>query len=483
MSQRRPSGPGTPRTGSGRPRGGRPARFLRAALVGVVTGASLLVPAAPAVAVPAPPVNPSDSQLGEAADRQQAAAAEVGRIAALVAAAESELERFGVQAEAAGTAYLIAEEELLLAQQAADVAAAELQVAAQAVGVAEGRIAAFSRDSYMSGSALASSAALLDSGGPGELVQRAAMLDYVAATQLDVLGQLEVARIRQANADSSARAARDDRAAAEEAAQAAKEAADAQLAERESAYAEVASQKAQYEKQLQAAQIQLLQLQGARNAYEQWAAQKAAEEAAARAAAERAAREAAAAAAAAQKAAERAARDAAERAAREAAAGGATSGSGADPGSGGESSSSGSDTGGNAGYVKPTSGRVSSCFGWRWGALHGGVDIAAPIGTPVYSVTSGVVRRVGSATGFGLAVYIEGDDGAVTVYGHVNRYFVTEGERISAGERIAEVGNRGQSTGPHLHFEVHPNGRLYSGWVDPVRWLNARGIFLGGCGG
>ncbi|CCG05431.1 M23 family metallopeptidase [Blastococcus saxobsidens] len=133
--------------------------------------------------------------------------------------------------------------------------------------------------------------------------------------------------------------------------------------------------------------------------------------------------------------------------------------------------------------MKPTSGRVSSCFGWRWGALHGGVDIAAPIGTPVYAVTSGVVRRAGTATGFGYAVYIEGDDGAVTVYGHVHRYFVSVGERVTAGEEIAEVGNRGQSTGPHLHFEVHPNGRMYGGQVDPVRWLNGRGIYLGGCGG
>ena len=71
----------------------------------------------------------------------------------------------------------------------------------------------------------------------------------------------------------------------------------------------------------------------------------------------------------------------------------------------------------------------------------------------------------------------------MTVYGHVNRYFVNAGERVSAGEQIAEVGNRGQSTGPHLHFEVHPHGELYSGRSTRCRGCNARGIYLGGCGG
>ena len=129
----------------------------------------------------------------------------------------------------------------------------------------------------------------------------------------------------------------------------------------------------------------------------------------------------------------------------------------------------------------PTSGRTSSCYGLRWGTLHGGVDIAAPIGTPIYAAHSGVVARAGTATGFGYAVYIRGDDGAVTVYGHVNEYFVSAGERVDAGERIATVGNRGQSTGPHLHFEVHPSGAMYGGQVDPVPWMRARGATISGC--
>jgi murein DD-endopeptidase MepM/ murein hydrolase activator NlpD len=304
----------------------------------------------------------------------------------------------------------------------------------------------------MNGGSLTSSAALLDAEGPGELIQRAAMLDYVAENQLDVLGALEIAKVTQANADSAARAARDEMAAAEEAAEAAKAEADAQLAAQQSAYEQVEAQKATYEQQLQAAEIHLLQLQGARNAYDQWVAQKQAEEAAAAAAAAKAAADAAAAAAAARSSAQ-------------------SSGGG-----GGQSSSSGD-------YVAPTYGRVSSCYGARWGVTHFGVDIAAPIGTPIYAAHSGVVQRAGAATGFGQAVYIRGDDGAVTVYGHVHRYFVSVGERVSAGEQIAEVGNRGQSTGPHLHFEVHPGGQMYGGQVNPVPWLNARGVYLGGCGG
>ncbi|HEV7210274.1 MAG TPA: M23 family metallopeptidase [Blastococcus sp.] len=421
--------------------GARAGRSLRSALVGVLAAGALVGAATPALAVPSPP-NPTDSQLGNATAQQNAAAAEVGRVAGLVAGAETDLERAEVQAEAAGTAYDAAEEALQEAADAATATAARLRTASAAVAAAQGRIATFSHDSYVNGNQqLSGSAALLDSSGPGELIQRAALLDYVASNQVDVLAQLQVAKVGQANADSAARKARDTMAAATAAAAAAKATAERRMAEQRATFTAVTAQKATYEAQLKAAQIRLLQLQGARNAYQKWAQQKRAEEAAAAAAAARAARAAAEAA-------------------------------------GTRGGSAGSD-----GYVKPGSGRVSSCFGWRWGALHGGVDIAAAIGTPIYAATDGVVKRAGAATGFGEAVYIRGDDGAVTVYGHVNRYFVNAGERVSAGQQIAEVGNRGQSTGPHLHFEVHPSGRMYGGQVDPVPWLNARGIYLGGCGG
>ena len=96
------------------------------------------------------------------------------------------------------------------------------------------------------------------------------------------------------------------------------------------------------------------------------------------------------------------------------------------------------------------------------------------------------VARVGGTSkvvgmlGFGLAVAVQHGDGTITLYGHVNQFFVRVGQAVTAGERIAEVGNRGQSTGPHLHFEVHKGG-LYADRTNPVPWLRAHGISLGGC--
>jgi murein DD-endopeptidase MepM/ murein hydrolase activator NlpD len=426
------------RQGHGRPSAHlRRGRTARAVLAGAATAGLLLAVAAPANARPAPP-NPTDQQLGQAATTVSAASAEVGRISGLVADAEAELEKYEVQAEAAGQAYDAAEHALQQAQAAADQAQAEVVAADAAVASAQSRLAGFSHDSYINGGSLSSTAALLDSAGPGELIQRAATLDWVAANQVDVLGELQAAQAQQADAAAAARTARDRQAAAETAAATAKQTADAELAAQQGAYDQVAAQKAAYDQQLQAAQIQLLTLQGARDAYQQWVAQKQAAEAAAAAAAARAGQDAAARAAAARAA-------------------------------------------GGTGYVLPAAGRTSSCFGARWGVQHLGMDIAAAIGTPIYSATAGVVKRAGTATGFGLAVYILGDDGAVTVYGHVNRYFVQPGERVGAGEQIAEVGNRGQSTGPHLHFEVHPDGEMYSGAINPGPWLRARGVDISGC--
>jgi murein DD-endopeptidase MepM/ murein hydrolase activator NlpD len=118
--------------------------------------------------------------------------------------------------------------------------------------------------------------------------------------------------------------------------------------------------------------------------------------------------------------------------------------------------------------------RISSGFGSRWGTLHAGVDFAAPMGTPEYAAMDGVVVKAGAASGFGLAVYVQHADGDVTVYGHMEKILVQEGQTVRAGETIALLGNRGQSTGPHLHFEVHLGG-MGGQKVDPLPWLRERG--------
>ena len=130
---------------------------------------------------------------------------------------------------------------------------------------------------------------------------------------------------------------------------------------------------------------------------------------------------------------------------------------------------------GIGGYALPTRGAFTSGFGARWGTFHAGIDIANAIGTPVYSVANGTVIDAGPASGFGLWVRIRHDDGATTVYGHLYDFFVSVGERVPAGMQIARMGNRGDSTGPHLHFEVIMDGQH----VDPQRWLAVHGLQVG----
>ncbi|MGI5506437.1 M23 family metallopeptidase [Lentzea sp. CA-135723] len=123
----------------------------------------------------------------------------------------------------------------------------------------------------------------------------------------------------------------------------------------------------------------------------------------------------------------------------------------------------------------PTEGTLTSAYGPRWGGTHYGLDIANRIGTPIRSVMDGVVIDAGPASGFGLWVRVRHTDGSVAVYGHINSYAVSEGQRVSAGQVIAEVGNRGNSTGPHLHFELwDAAGRK----ADPLAWLSSYGVQL-----
>jgi murein DD-endopeptidase MepM/ murein hydrolase activator NlpD len=127
-------------------------------------------------------------------------------------------------------------------------------------------------------------------------------------------------------------------------------------------------------------------------------------------------------------------------------------------------------------FIMPTKGIFTSGFGYRWGVLHAGIDLANSIGTPIRAVSDGRVIDAGPTAGYGMWVKLRHADGTVTLYGHVNTTTVSVGQRVMAGDQIATMGNRGNSTGPHLHFEVLLGG---SQRVDPVPWLAKRGLSVG----
>jgi murein DD-endopeptidase MepM/ murein hydrolase activator NlpD len=129
------------------------------------------------------------------------------------------------------------------------------------------------------------------------------------------------------------------------------------------------------------------------------------------------------------------------------------------------------------GWVPPAIGPITSPFGMRIHPIthlpefHDGIDIGAPIGAPVYAMSAGQVLYAGSASGFGNEIVLSHPGGVSTVYGHVSQIFVTSGP-VTAGQVIALVGNEGESTGPHLHVEVHVQDQP----IDPVAWLEAHGV-------
>ncbi|MBV9314321.1 MAG: M23 family metallopeptidase [Pseudonocardia sp.] len=128
-------------------------------------------------------------------------------------------------------------------------------------------------------------------------------------------------------------------------------------------------------------------------------------------------------------------------------------------------------------FVRPCEGVFTSGFSARWGTFHYGIDLANKIGTPIYAVTDGTVIESGPASGFGMWIRILHPGGWTSVYGHINRSFVHAGQRVRAGQQIAEMGNRGESTGPHLHLEIwNPSGIK----INPLPWLAARGIRIAG---
>jgi murein DD-endopeptidase MepM/ murein hydrolase activator NlpD len=129
-------------------------------------------------------------------------------------------------------------------------------------------------------------------------------------------------------------------------------------------------------------------------------------------------------------------------------------------------------------YVAPiTRYRYTSGFGTRWGRLHAGADLAAPVGTPVYAISSGTVIRAAHTGSCGNNVWIEHWDGSVSRYCHMDYMSVGVGQRVAPGEKIGGSGNTGRSYGPHLHLEIRPGGEDGRP-VDPISWLRSKGVRL-----
>jgi len=98
---------------------------------------------------------------------------------------------------------------------------------------------------------------------------------------------------------------------------------------------------------------------------------------------------------------------------------------------------------------------------------HEGIDVTAPMGAPIIAPASGTVTKVATESGYGKVLEIDHGNGIVTRYAHCSRIDVRQGQRVTRGQRVAAVGSTGLSTGPHLHYEIHINGKV----VDPLTYV------------
>lgn len=128
--------------------------------------------------------------------------------------------------------------------------------------------------------------------------------------------------------------------------------------------------------------------------------------------------------------------------------------------------------GSRSSFIWPTEGMFTSGYGWRWGRMHKGIDLANNVGTPIRAVMDGQVSFAGwDDGGYGYLVKIAHADGTVTVYAHNSSILVQQGETVRQGQTISLMGSTGRSTGPHLHFEVRPAGQSA---VNPLLFLPPR---------
>jgi murein DD-endopeptidase MepM/ murein hydrolase activator NlpD len=129
--------------------------------------------------------------------------------------------------------------------------------------------------------------------------------------------------------------------------------------------------------------------------------------------------------------------------------------------------------------IMPTQGWLSSAFSsmrthpiLHMARPHEGIDVSAPMGSPIEAPAAGVVTDAGWETGYGNTITINHGFGIVTKFAHASKLLVKTGQRVSRGQRIALVGNSGLATGPHLHYEVHVNGRP----VNPLKYVLPEGV-------
>jgi murein DD-endopeptidase MepM/ murein hydrolase activator NlpD len=132
-----------------------------------------------------------------------------------------------------------------------------------------------------------------------------------------------------------------------------------------------------------------------------------------------------------------------------------------------QSGSTGSGAPSASGFIWPVNGVVVSGFGMRWGRMHEGIDIAAGSGTPIWAAAAGTVIHAGWLGGYGNLVVVDHGNGLATAYAHASAILVAVGQHVSQGETVSLVGSTGNSSGPHLHFEVRVNGVA----VDPLLYL------------
>ena len=120
-----------------------------------------------------------------------------------------------------------------------------------------------------------------------------------------------------------------------------------------------------------------------------------------------------------------------------------------------------------AGFIWPVHGVLTSGYGWRWGRMHEGIDLAVPVGTPVVAAAAGTVIVAGWFGGYGNLVVVDHGNGVSTAYGHNTSVTVGVGQFVAQGQLVSYSGSTGHSTGPHVHFEVRVNGTA----VDPLGYL------------